>query len=240
MNEQEVTRETENGQEPARLERDIDRTRASLGRTVDALEKRLSPGELLDQALGLAREHGGQFATNLGRSVRNNPMPVILTGVGVAWMMASSNEPRAAGPEDWSPADDGDVKSRLKAGMSSAKSTVDAATDRASRVTDSVRHSIADFGHRVGDAGEGLRRQGEHMRQGFDQLVHEQPLVVGAIGLAIGAALGAALPGTENEDELLGRASDSTKDTIRDRAAEAYDNAKEAAAEVVASARTHD
>ncbi|HEX5764260.1 MAG TPA: DUF3618 domain-containing protein, partial [Woeseiaceae bacterium] len=101
MNERDVTRDTENGKDPkdpkdpARLERDIDRTRASLGRTVDALERRLSPGELVDQAMGMAREHGGEFATNLGRSVRNNPMPVILTGVGLAWMMASSNEPRA-------------------------------------------------------------------------------------------------------------------------------------------------
>src|SRR5690606_6231229 len=54
MNERENTRDAENGRDPATIERDIDRTRASLGRTVDALERRLSPGELLDQALGIA------------------------------------------------------------------------------------------------------------------------------------------------------------------------------------------
>lgn len=240
MNEQDISRDLENGKDPARLEREIDRTRASLGRTVDALERRLSPGELLDQALGLAREHGGQFATNLGRSVRNNPMPVILTGVGLAWMMASSNEPRAAEYEDWSAADDGDAGSGLKAGMSSAKSAVASATDRAARATDSVRHSLENLGHSAGDVGERVRIKGEQVRHGFDRLMQEQPLVAGAIGLAIGAALGAALPGTESEDELWGRASDSARDTVRDRAARAYDKAKDAAAGVVASARSHD
>ena len=242
MNEQETARDTENGKDPAELERDIDRTRASLGRTVDALERRLSPGELLDQALGMAREQGGQFAANLGRSVRNNPMPVILTGVGLAWMMASSNEPRAPlGYEDWSAANGRDTKGGLKSGVSSVKSAVGAASERASRATDSVAHSIGSLGESLGesasDVGERVRMQSEQIRYGFDRLMQEQPLIVGAIGLAIGAALGAALPRTESEDQLLGRASDSVMDSVRDRAAEAYDEVKDTAADVVASAR---
>ena len=38
----------------------------------------------------MAREHGGEFASNLGATVKNNPMPLILTTVGVSWMMMSS------------------------------------------------------------------------------------------------------------------------------------------------------
>ena len=46
-------------------------------------------------------------------------------------------------------------------------------------------------------------------------MLHEQPLVLGAVGLAVGAAIGAALPTTETEDEWLG----DTRDRLKDRAA---------------------
>ena len=265
MNERDVTRDTENGRDPARIERDIDRTRASLGRTVDALERRLSPGELVDQALGMAREHGGEFATNLGRSVRNNPVPVILTGIGLAWMMASSNEPRApvrrsagyGGYEDWTSEDiDEDTGvsghesgGRLKSGVSSAKSAIGTMGEKASRAKDSLKHSVGSFsdsasgaisgtGERMRSQGERVRMQSQRLRSNFETLMEEQPLIAGAIGIAIGAALGAALPRTEKEDRLLGSTRDSAMRAAKEKAQEAYEDVKDTAADVVASTRS--
>jgi ElaB/YqjD/DUF883 family membrane-anchored ribosome-binding protein len=261
MNERDVTRDAENGKDPARIERDIDRTRASLGRTVDALERRLSPGELVDQALGMAREHGGEFATNLGRSVRNNPMPVILTGVGLAWMMASSNEPRApvrrstgyGGYQEWMSenAEEGGSEStgRLKSGVSSAKSAIGSLGEKASRAKDSLKHSVGSISDSasgaVGGTGERMRMQGERMRMqsqrlrgNFEMLMEEQPLIIGAIGIALGAALGAAFPRTESEDRLLGETRDSALRAAKERASEAYEDVKDTAADVVASTRS--
>jgi ElaB/YqjD/DUF883 family membrane-anchored ribosome-binding protein len=254
MNERDVTRDTENGKDPARLERDIDRTRASLGRTVDALERRLSPGELVDQALGMAREHGGEFATNLGRSVRNNPMPVILTGVGLAWMMASSNEPRApvhrsagyGGYQDWTSENAGEPGSesggRLERGVSSAKSALGSMGEKASRAKDSLKHSVGSLGDSASGAvsgtGERVRMQSQRLRSNFETLMEEQPLIVGAIGIAIGAALGAAFPRTESEDRLLGETRDSAMRAAKEKAAQAYEDVKDTAADVVSSARS--
>ena len=260
MNERDVTRDTENGRDPERIERDIDRTRASLGRTVDALERRLSPGELVDQALGMAREHGGEFATNLGRSVRNNPMPVILTGVGLAWMMASSNEPRApvrraagyGGYQEWmseSAEEPGtDTTGPLKSGVSSAKSAVGSLGEKVSRAKDSLKESVSgmsdsasgavsDSGERLRMHGERMRMQSHRLRSNFETLMEDQPLIVGAIGIAIGAALGAAFPRTESEDRLLGETRDSVMRTAKERASEAYEDVKDTAADVAASAR---
>ena len=79
--------------DPATLEREIDQTRANMDRTLGALERKFSPGQLLDQAMEFARENGGEFANNLGRSVKENPVPALLTAVGIAWMVASSNRP---------------------------------------------------------------------------------------------------------------------------------------------------
>ena len=266
MNERDVTRDTENGKDPERLERDIDRTRASLGRTVDALERRLSPGELVDQALGMAREHGGEFATNLGRSVRNNPMPVILTGVGLAWMMASSNEPRApayrsagyGGYQEWTSdgveemeESGGESGGRLKSGLRSAKSALGSVGEKASRAKDSLKHSVGSLsdsasgavsgtGDRMRTQGERMRVQSQRLRSNFETMMEEQPLIVGAIGIALGAALGAAFPRTEREDRLLGETRDSAMRAVKEKAAEAYEDVRETAADVVSSARSKD
>jgi hypothetical protein len=253
VNERDVTKDTENGGDPARLERDIERTRASLARTVDALERRLSPGELVDQALGMAREHGGEFATNLGRSVQNNPMPVILTGVGLAWMMASSNEPRApvrpsagyAGDPDEASERVGDSGSnsigRLKSGVSSAKSAAGSMSDKASQAKDSLKQSVGSFSESASGAisgtGERMRMQGQRLRSNFETLMEDQPLIVGAIGVAIGAALGAAFPPTQIEDRLLGETRDSAMRAATERASEVYEDVKDTAVEVVGSTR---
>ncbi|MEX2496666.1 MAG: DUF3618 domain-containing protein [Woeseia sp.] len=219
--------------DPAELERDIDRTRGRLGRTVDQLESRLSPGQLLDQALGVAREHGGDFATNLSRSVRNNPMPVILTGVGLAWMMASSNEPRApsrsyAGASSEMSGKASGAKSRLQSGAESAKTAAGSVTESAAR----ARHSLQDS---ASHAGERMRMERERLSHGFRNLMEEQPLLAGALGIAVGAALGAAFPKTQSEDRLMGDASESVADSAKERAQQAFEEARDHAAEAVGS-----
>lgn len=74
------------------LEREVEQARARLGRTANELSDRLSPGELFEQALGMIREHGGEFGRNLGSQVKNNPMPMVLSSLGISWMMMSSGK----------------------------------------------------------------------------------------------------------------------------------------------------
>jgi Protein of unknown function (DUF3618) len=85
---------------PAELEREVRESRADVERTLDAIQERLSPGQLVDQVAHYMRDNGGEFARNLGDTVRQNPVPVVLVGVGLAWMMLGSRRdvdlPRAA------------------------------------------------------------------------------------------------------------------------------------------------
>lgn len=72
----------------AEIEQDVERTRAGLARTLDELRDRLSPGQVLDQIAVWAKGSGGaEFARNLGNQVRDNPLPVLLIGAGIGWMM---------------------------------------------------------------------------------------------------------------------------------------------------------
>jgi Protein of unknown function (DUF3618) len=73
-----------------KIERDLSGTRARLDATIDALRQKLSPGEMVDRAISSAKETGGSaFGRNLVSTVRANPVPVALVGIGLAWLMLS-------------------------------------------------------------------------------------------------------------------------------------------------------
>lgn len=76
---------------PEEIERRLEQDRAALGATIDAIQQRLSPGQLLDQALGYMKTSGGEVASTLGRSARANPWPLVLTGVGLTWLIAATS-----------------------------------------------------------------------------------------------------------------------------------------------------
>lgn len=200
---------------PERLEREVDQARVRVGRTLSELSARLSPGELLDQALGMAREHGGEFGRNLGAQVKNNPMPMILTSIGISWMMMSSGKNGAAhAHETYDTSTDEDGRSFKDAlGETVAKS----------------RDKAAAAGDRVHDATASVKESAQNARESLVQFYRDQPLLAGSLGIAIGAALGALVPSTEIEDDMLGEARDRSVDAAKSKAASKYDEVRESA-----------
>jgi len=91
----------------AEIEREVRQERAHVERTLDELQERLSPGQLVDQAVTYLRGSGGaDFMRNLGETVKQNPMPLALVGVGLAWMMLADRRDRYARPSYWDEGDD--------------------------------------------------------------------------------------------------------------------------------------
>lgn len=84
----------------AELEREVDRERERVSATIDELQARASVGNLVDQVVKAVGENGGEVSRNLGRSLRDNPLAALLTGVGLAWLMAGSGRPRDEA-RDW-------------------------------------------------------------------------------------------------------------------------------------------
>src|SRR5262245_37328633 len=94
--------------DPRHIEADIERTRAGISDTLHRIEGKLSPGQLMDQALDFVRggqlaKAGGEFASNLGSVVRGNPVPLALIGIGIAWLALSSPAGRSSGRGTQSP-----------------------------------------------------------------------------------------------------------------------------------------
>jgi ElaB/YqjD/DUF883 family membrane-anchored ribosome-binding protein len=70
----------------------IDRTRADMDETVNALQHKLSLDYVLDRAIGNLRDSSGR--SRVLEVIRDNPIPAAMIGVGLAWLMVDHN----AGP----------------------------------------------------------------------------------------------------------------------------------------------
>ncbi|HMA15606.1 MAG: DUF3618 domain-containing protein [Bacteroidota bacterium] len=83
---------------PEQLEREIVATRAEIDRKVALLQHRLSLRTVAGQVASSAQAQGGAFARNLGAAVRDNPVPALLVGIGLCWLiLASRSNGRPAG-----------------------------------------------------------------------------------------------------------------------------------------------
>jgi hypothetical protein len=207
---------------PEEIQAQIARTRGDMDATLTAIQQRLTPGQLMDQGLDYLRHSGGrEFVSNLGGSVRNNPIPVALMGIGMAWLMASGNR-RPAYLEPQAESSGPGMMQRASEGVSSAK-------DRLSQAGHSTRERVGQIGQGARNQMERMRQQAERVRTGYDSMVREQPMVLGAIGFAIGALMAAGLPRTRQEDELMGEASDRLTERAKEAGREQLEKAKHVA-----------
>jgi hypothetical protein len=79
---------------PEEILADIHRTRDEMDHTLQAIEHRLTPGQLVDQGLDYLKNSGArEYVNNLSSSVKTHPLPATLTGIGIAWLMAVGNKP---------------------------------------------------------------------------------------------------------------------------------------------------
>ncbi|SOE08531.1 uncharacterized protein DUF3618 [Hoeflea halophila] len=82
---------TNNSRNVQEIERDIERERAQLSRSLDALQSQFSLEGIFRQASDQVSRHGGEFGSSISRSVKSNPIALALTGIGLAWMIYGEN-----------------------------------------------------------------------------------------------------------------------------------------------------
>ena len=214
MSDQRTLRE-DAAKDPETLEREINQTRAEMNETLDSLERKLTAGQLLDQCLKFFGRTGSEIGSSIGQSVKENPMPVLLTATGIVWMMFGSRQDRPTAryseiDNDTDSADfyqdSGDgalakVGEKLKSGATAARGQLASSKNSVNQTVNKTTESVRDTVNKTASAAQA---QAKRARDGFNSLLEDQPLIVGAMGVALGAAIGAAIPSTEQEDRWVG------------------------------------
>lgn len=232
-------------------------TRAHLASTLEQLRTNLQPANVMEEVVTNARIGAASVADNILGVAKQYPIPSVLVAAGSALIMrffskredpftvgtrpsAASRSALPGGSATFRPAPgrDGSSSSTLataKDGIASGLASGGAALRR--HASDAYDYTSS----QAGDAMQSISRylpfdRGE-VKSKLATLFEEQPLVLGAIGLAIGAAIGAALPMTETEDSLMGSAAHRLRDSATDAARHEVDEMRAAAGEAIDNVR---
>jgi hypothetical protein len=204
--------------DPEQLERAADRIRADLDSTLDALERKLSPSQLLDRSLTYLREHGGEMAYAVGDTVRRHPVPILLTVAGLGWLVASSVRKRD--PIDVTPLD------------VTADDELDDLDDDLDDLDDDLNVASEESPHselepprsRFRDGVAGARARTRRAQYQVVSALEERPLVFGGLAVAIGALLGLVIPATQYEDKVVGQVRDRALERAKQMGERQYQN----------------
>lgn len=192
---------------PEEIEADIQRVRSRMNDTINAIENKLSPGQLIDQTMHYLRHNGaGEFASNLGATVKQKPVPVTLVGIGLGWLMMAQR------PDRGMTSDSGDARATADGAKAKAESLAGGAQDKMSGLAQETRKRMARIKSGTQASAGNASYQARRAKTQFTHMMQEQPLIMGVLGIALGAAVGAALAPTRHEDELMGEARDDVVD----------------------------
>jgi len=227
--------------EPEQLEREVREARDQLSSTVEEISGRLSPGELLDQALDVTKGYGGDFAKNLGQQAKDNPLALMVTGVGMAWMMLGNQQQSAVSGSAGFNQSNGE-KNRFGASMDIDGVNRTGPGYASDSMGTDVDKNDSDTGGSIAQQMPDSQQVKEYARSAQTQLqstLQDQPVMAGALGVALGAALGALLPPSEAEDRLMGENSDRIADKATQVATEKYQDTKETIEQKVSAVDNH-
>ena len=198
------------------------------------------------EVMGRAGEKLKETGSSIGNTVWQNPIPFALVGLGLGMLIVnrvrnadertmrsygreSEREmgygmatPRYAGKGRQYAASGEYAGASRQYGDSSNRGTFSQVRESANDLMHGTTERVSHLGHQ---AKEGALRAG----RGFQRLVHENPLAVGAAAVAVGAAVGLALPSTRIEQEYMGEASEKIVDKAQQAARDAMDRVKSAA-----------
>jgi len=209
-------------------ERAIDETRRDLASTVNEIENRLSPRSLRAKAreatVGKAqsmarnvRDRTEASARSTVETLKENPIPTAMIGVGLAWLFinrANRDEAsrwrstRGSTERRWErEGTNGERRAAPNGG-----STVERAAEFGREKVEHAKEGAEEAMDRIRDRSERFarqaRRQARTVEGQFENVMQTNPLAIGAIAIGLGFAIGMALPRSEKENELFGPARD--------------------------------
>jgi hypothetical protein len=239
---------------------EIERTREDLSETVDAIQEKLRPGNLVASAASGAADKVKDLASTTTETVKSmastttervKDMAYGAAETTEEWWEANSNSGLigrirsnplpvllAGVGLTWLAFSDG--RSNRQRAYRREQPSTDESRSQSDRLSDHRRSaSMFQTGaprRAVADARQTLRSG----RYQLESMIRDYPLAVGAAALLIGASLGLAVPESERENEWMGEARERAVGRAQDAASGAVDRVKDAATEVVTRAAMSD
>jgi hypothetical protein len=160
----------------------------------------------------MARQAGHRLndgATGIVQTIRDNPIPAVIAGVGLAWLFMGNGS---------------------NARQSNGPGTVDRAKDKVTDFAGTAREKVTDI---AGSAQEvvssAARPRIETARTSFE----DNPIALAAGVLALGLVAGLLAPATQSESRIMGDVGERVVDKVTEVAREATDKAQHVAERVV-------
>lgn len=203
----------------ADVEREVEASRGELDRTVEALKEKMTPGQLFDEASRAMGGAGQQVLAKFVEQAKENPMPLAVMGLGLAWLMAGPSkpsrgydgryEPRSFAPDEPSRPGLGD-KAHAVADKAAhlLGETQDKLSNAAASAGETGRAAARNLSSMASTAKDKAATYRDQAQEGFSALLEREPLLIAGMALAVGAVVGAALPATAAEDKLAGETRD--------------------------------
>ena len=237
------------------IERDLAQTRARMDRRLDELGDRLQPNQLVNDALAhVTGGDGADFTQGLIAKARANPIPAALAGMGIAWLMASSQNKAARGEPD--------VHTRLRSAEAGVVRLQDEHPDvHASRLDDArgqvlgiarnASDSASSYGQRikeaVASATQSLKETSHDMGSSASGAVGRlsngkgglagNPVVLGSAAALVGLVAGVLIPVSEQEERALGAVAGRVRTRGRDLAQDVVNRGAQVAGEALGAAK---
>lgn len=247
--------------DPAEIRADIRETRERMGDTLEQLGERLNPGHLKEQVKQDIRdatigkvEHMAQSAADqmddarqtinearrtITDTIRENPIPAAMAGVGLGWLIYNATQQGTSGTLRSSRRGERARGGRAMRGYAGAgyiergsrqegsdvdePDTIDRVRQRASELAGNVEDTASEVAGRAQDMAENVADQTRYQARRVEDQFYETPLAVGAAALALGMVAGLAIPETRKESEVMGSARDRLVHKVRDVAEETKD-----------------
>lgn len=176
------------------IQRDIETERSEMNQTLSELTSRLSPDHLFREVSDHFRQHGGDIGRSVGETVKQNPLALALTGIGLSWLIfgqkttSSHSTSRDTASASMAPTGRADLPAdasmiqrpsypawtrSVPTGNSTNHSTGQGTTDqgRLSRAQQSVSAGKADLAGRVDSVKDGISDRVHGAKDGASDLL---------------------------------------------------------------------
>jgi len=157
----------------------IDVTRQAMDRTIEAIEGKLTPGQLLMEGLSLLGKGGTTGANKLVELARDHPVPAAVIGVGVGMMIRDAATKKTAGGRTaaggyasgygYEGGFPGVSARAYDEGPGVASRTVHDAKERVAEVAQSARETVS---HTVHDARDSVAGAARSARETVGEAAH--------------------------------------------------------------------